>query len=170
MKRLTYFFFAVGLLFFLSSSTIEAQVATGCYALKNKSTNEYMTHNGWGSIEYYANRPEAQGWEKFYITKLSNGHYTIYDTDGNFLSAQPSLNPGVGYIHKKSEARGWEYWTIEVSNEITAKAHNGKLITIDFKYNTKRVMLMDEGIEGLDERHYSWTIEPSSGCKVPPAH
>ncbi len=168
MKRLSYFFFAVGILFFFSNSTIEAQVATGCYALKNNRTNEYLTHNG-GGVDYYANRPVADGWEKFYITKLSDGRYTIYGEDGNFASGRPEWG---GVVWKAGQAQDWEKWHI---NGGELKSHHGTVMAVDMSMNVKRVYAANKNNEtdvgpGLHSADFHWTIEPSSGCKVPPAH
>ncbi|MEZ4886550.1 MAG: LamG domain-containing protein [Chitinophagales bacterium] len=160
--------FAICLLLSVFTSTkIQAQ-DTGCYTLKNLITNEYLSNGGPLFFDYYANRGKADAWEKFYLTKLPDGKYTIYGEDGKYLSAQP----WGGFVWKASTPNDWEKWNI--SGGIIESHHGTELMARPI---FKNVMVVDrdnaeEDRAGTDSRTYyglyNWTIEPSTGCKVPP--
>jgi len=81
-------------------------VPDGTYRIQNVATENYLSNNGAGSVEYYANRHEPGEWEDFIITRNSDGTYYIRDIEGAYLSAQ-----NLGLVHKKP-AGDWEKWNI----------------------------------------------------------
>lgn len=155
--------------FLLSMSELSyAQIADGCYSIKNVEDNKYLSHNGGGSIEYYANRGTADGWEKFYITNVENGKVTIYGEDGKYLSAQQA-----GLVWKAGAPQDWEKWHYDSNLKTFTSHHDTQMYpsSIDvirtanyFKESPEDFI---SGAPNPYPLYFQWIIEPSQGCKTP---
>lgn len=172
--------------FFLVLPSLLSAQTSGCYTIKNVDTNGYLSHNGMYSIEYYANRENPDGWEKFYLTDLGNSKYTIYGEDGKFLSAQPCVFPNAAsFVWKADVPKDWEIWKIEPAKEQAGGATQYKFTTHHntqlFTGSIQRVFVVNFIASYADKdrfvsknkpvtNEYRWIIEPSTGCKQPPAH
>lgn len=171
-----------------------AQFTSGCYTIKNSATNGYLSHNGWASIEYYANRGEAREWEKFYLTKTSDGKYTIYGEDGKFISPQAGGNLGIAtFVWKAGAPNEWEKFDIREAQTqsgagteyVITSHHDTQLCTGSinrvFAVNFEAAKSLNERLSGHEDvgnyyetppvtNEYRWIITQATGCKQPSPH
>ena len=172
MKQSIYLFLTICFSLFLFNNHSQAQIANGCYVIKNVEDNKYISHNGGGSIEYYANRGTADGWEKFYITNV-DGKVTIYGEDGKYLSAQQA-----GLVWKAGQPQAWEKWSYNGTYKTFTSHHGSQLYansmdvlrTADYREENKgnpHVMSKFLSNENPYHTYFQWIVEPSQGCKTP---
>jgi microsomal dipeptidase-like Zn-dependent dipeptidase len=96
---------ALALLLVLGASPPAPAIENGCYAIKARSTNRYLSHNN--TAFYRADRETIGAWEKFYIFRISASRYLIHDSGRHYLSSD-----GIGGVGKATRPDAWEVWEI----------------------------------------------------------
>lgn len=128
-----------------------APVKSGCYALKARSTGKYLSHNGAAILVFNANRPKAQGWEKFNVVHIGGGRYSIQGEDLYYL-----YEVG-GAVTKNPRAK--TTWTLRQEGAYVGFNSGGAWLSAD------RVLDGVVSAKGAFREWEMWTLVPTSGCK-----
>jgi len=107
MLRLSYWIrMMLAILPVLAAAPAAPAIDNGCYAIKARSTDRYLSHNN--TLFYRADREAAGAWEKFYIYRVGASSYLLYDSGRQYISSN-----GIGGVGKATRPDAWEVWEIQ---------------------------------------------------------